>query len=543
MGIIKNRILPLLCSAAIGFSCVLTFPVSAADWVHIGYMGDVNCDGQLNTSDLVILSRHLHGIQPLTDENSYYVNYNYVGIHGAPGFAAEKYFAVADMDQNGEIDVFDLIKLRSSILKNEWLWVWEMERDFPVNDVPLEDNGEFIGAAVDDVFKFMPSQGTGRMLIVYADFPDVKYDYLPSTEEIERIAFGSEDTNNPLYPWESISAFYKRSSKGIMDLSGKAYHYTANESVKNYVDVAGQKKLLTEACSALDGTIDFHDFDGNNDGFIDTVLVVVPKKAGKATWWPASVQFNNNKYKYDGLKIGHMITGYCQINGENDYHDFTSTLLHETGHCMGIPDYYLYNRTTDYYGLHGTAGSELMDDTGGDFSCVSKLQLGWYRKDQVQVYEPSSEPQSFTLYNAQTDKGNTVIIPCGELDSRYHGEFMMIEYVTQDGNNSAPPWYVSVGNGIRVYHVETTLYDNGAWLVYRYSGSLDFHNDYNGRRVVRLIDDSDTDNTYRTGDVIDGNISGFHWYDKNDKATIDTGLVIEIGENNGDSYNITIRNK
>ena len=537
----KKRILSILCSAIVAAAAVLPFTASA-DWEHIGYMGDVNNDGVLDTADLVTLSKHLHGIAPLTDKNSYFVDESYVGINGGDGFQAGEYFVTADIDQNGEIDVFDLIQLRKAIISNNWQWVWKWQSVTDVPTEPLENYGEYIGAPVNDVFKFMPSQGTGRMVIIYADFADTKFSYEPSMEEVEKIAFGEEDTSSPLYPWESASAFYKRSSKGAMELSGKAYRYTAKYPEAHYQKVRGQKELLTEACSALNTQINFKDFDGNKDGFIDTIAVIVPGTANRDTWWPASVQFNNDKYYYDGMDIGHMITGNCQIDGPDDYSNFTTTLLHETGHCMGLPDYYLYGISDDFDGMHGTAGSELMDDTGGDFSCVSKLQLGWYKTDQVQVYEPSSEPQSFTLYNAQSDKGNTVIIPCGELDGRYHGEFMMIEYTTKDANNSQPPWHVSIGNGIRVYHVDTTLYDNGFYLAYRYTGTLDFNDNYNGRRVIRIIDDVEKDNLYRTGDVIDGNILGFHWYDGKGRQTIDTGLVIEVGENNGDSYQITIKN-
>lgn len=528
------------------FSAVLTvsaaIPLSAsADWEHIGYMGDLNNDKELNTADLVIMKRHLLGIESLTDSNSYHVKKSFIGINGEDGFQAGEYFATADIDQDGTVDVFDFVQLRKAIINNSGLWVWQWQTESSVPDDPVEDNGEFIGASVNDVYKFMPSQGTGRMLIIYADFADCKFSYLPSTDEIEEIAFGAEKTNSRQYPWESISAFFKRSSKGALELSGKAYHYSSSNPVNNYYQVAGQKALLTEACKALDSRIDYHDFDGNNDGFIDTIALIVPGQASQDTWWPASVQFANDKYVYDGLKIGHMITGNCQINSSSDYRDFTSTLLHETGHCMGLPDYYRYDKSSDADGLHGTAGSELMDDTGGDLSCVSKLHLGWYKKDQVQVYDASEGTKSFTLYNAQTSKGNTVIIPCGKLDGQYHSEYMMIEYTTKNANNSSPPWYVAMGEGIRIYHVEASLYNNGWWTSFRYASGSEFTDNYAGRRFIRLIDDEKTDNIYKTGDVINGSISGFHWYDSNGRQTVDTGLSIEINEKNNNAYTITIK--
>ncbi|WP_295090980.1 dockerin type I domain-containing protein [Ruminococcus sp.] len=536
-----RRAITFLCSATLAISSAI--PLSAfADWEHIGFMGDLNNDKELNMADLVIMKRHLLGIEPINDSNSYHVNNSFIGIHGADGFQAGEYFVTADINQDGAIDVFDYIHLRKDIVNNSALWVWQWQNESTVSDDPLEGNGDFIGASVNDVYKFMPSQGNGRMLIIYADFADCKFSYLPTTDEIEEIAFGEEKQESPLYPWESVSAFFKRSSKGALELSGKAYHYSTGNSVNNYQQVKGQKALLTEACKALDSEINFKDFDGDNDGYIDTLVLIVPGQASNDTWWPASVQFGNDKYIYDGMKIGHMITGNCQINSSSDYRDFVSTLTHETGHCMGLPDYYRYDKSKDADGLHGTAGSELMDDTGGDLSCVSKLHLGWYKTNQVQVYDPSSVTQTFTLHNAQTSKGNTIIIPYGELDNRYHSEYMMIEYTTKQANNSSPPWYVSMGEGIRIYHVDASLYNNGWWTSFRYASGSEFTDNYEGRRFIRLIDDTRSDNIYKTGSVINENIEGFHWYDNNGRQTIDTGLTIEIGEKKNDSYTITIKN-
>ena len=120
---------------------------------------------------------------------------------------------------------------------------------------------------------------------------------------------------------------------------------------------------------------------------------------------------------------------------------------------------------------------------------------------------------------------------------------MMIEYTTKDGNNSAPPWYVQMGSGVRIYHADTTLYDNGWWVSYKYANSSEFAGDHEGRRFIRLINDAKKDNILKSGDVIDSNTPGFCWYDSSGRDTADTGLVVEIGEKTNDSYTITIRKK
>ena len=79
---------------------------------------------------------------------------------------------------------------------------------------------------------------------------------------------------------------------------------------------------------------------------------------------------------------------------------------------------------------------------------------GWYRQNQVKIYDASKGQQTFTLTNAQTDSGNCIIIPNGQLADDLFSEYFILEYVTKDGNNSAvgtktAPWvtageYVSI---------------------------------------------------------------------------------------------------
>lgn len=512
---------------------IFSFDTSAG-WEHIGYLGDLNGDKIVDAEDLKMLNQHILGEKPLTSENGYFVDSGFIGIDGADGFQAGEYLVTADINQDGVVDCFDLTLLRKNILTNDGPWVWQWFD---------EKESDFIDAPINDVKKYLPSQGEADLVIFYVDFPDCRYEFTPTAEQVEEIAFGAEDTSDKNYPFESMSAFYGRSSKGSMNLQGKAFRYTAENNVADYDGVSGRIGLLMEIYQALDDNVDFSVFDGNNDGFIDATLVSVPKAAGDDNWWPCAGPVDNDSFYVDGKKIGHLITSNSQISAADDYYGFNSTVLHEMGHCMGLPDLYLYHGE-DTEGMHGTAGSEMMDvDATTDFSCVSKLQLGWYREDQIQVYDASQGSQTFTLTNAQTDSGNVVIIPCGELDNRYHSEYMLIEYTTQDKNNSNAGWWQMMSSGIRVYHVDATLHDNGWWVAYKYASGSEFTNNDEGRRLIRVIDDREIDNMYRTGDVVDNNISGFNWYDESGNQTIDPGVQIIIGENNGDNYNITISKK
>ena len=110
-----------------------------------------------------------------------------------------------------------------------------------------------------------------------------------------------------------MNAFYNRSSKGTINLQGKAFRYTAKKNLAEYNNTDGRINLTMEIYQALDESVDFSQFDGNSDGFIDTTLVSVPKAAGDDNWWPCAGPVDNDSFSVDGKKLGHLITSNAQI--------------------------------------------------------------------------------------------------------------------------------------------------------------------------------------------------------------------------------------
>ncbi len=522
---------------AIALSSVITN--ASAEREILGYMGDVNHDNTVSVADLVALDGYLIGGGQLGEDCAYN----------------------ADMNFDGRVNVGDLIILRSYLAGSrpvDVIYGEEITTTTTTAEVTTTTTAtttettttttaeaDFINAAVDDVAGYLPSQGTGNLVIFYVDFPDCRYSYDPTAEQVWEIAFGEEDTSDRNYPFDSMHAFYQRSSKGALDLEGKVFRYTAKNNQATYDN--DKDALVKECYAAFDAEYDFSQFDGDNDGHIDATLLTVPTAAGDDAWWPCAGPsgLSDNYYvKYDGKMIGHLITGNAQIESATDYKNFNSSYLHEMGHCMGLPDYYLYTGT-DTEGLHGIAGLELMDmDASTDFGAVSKYVLGWYRENQILTYDKSMGTKTFTLKNAQTDNGNCIIIP----NSSDPNECFIVEYADNIGNNSNPMYKLKAGDGIRVYHADVTLYNNGWWTEFKYSSGADeFTNSNAGRRFIRLINDEGasyyTDNFYDVGSVISSSISGFNWYDGSGNQTVDPGITITVGDYSNDEYTVTISAK
>ncbi|MDE5755444.1 MAG: hypothetical protein K2H89_13055 [Oscillospiraceae bacterium] len=476
------------------------------------YKGDLNQDISVDIADLILMQKYLLGLEQITEEQ----------------------FLIGDLNSDRIVNIYDFVLLKRVVLNGEWTMI----RHEPPQDEP----DLFISAPIAEIDASLPSQGNANLVIFYVDFPDCQYTYAPTEEELTEIAFGNPDSENANYPFESFSAFYGRSSKNTMKLSGKVFRYTAKENQSAYD--TDKAKLVQECYAAFDNVIDFSQFDGDGDSVIDATLFTVPEQAGDENWWPCAGDSGIYDYMPDDVRIGHIITGNAQINSATDYKNFTSSYLHEMGHCMGLPDYYLYY-SEDYEGFHGetdTAGTELMDtDASTDFCCFSKLMLGWYKESQISVYDPDQGgEQKFILHNAQTDAGNCLILPYK--DTNYTSEYIILEYITPEANNSSSvyPW-VTVGNGIRAYHVKADIHDNGWWKHFKFENGSEFtNNDDAGIRLIRLVNDTQGGDVFRTGDVLNGDISGFHWYADDESESIDTGYTVTIGACENNQYEITI---
>ena len=528
--------------------------------VHIGWFGDLDLDDSLSVTDIVILQKYLVVETQLTDQRQW------------------KY---ADLDGSGRADIIDLTILKQCVLTGNWIEDCEYIKptedptdaptepptEAPTEEIPYYED-DYITAPLSNLMGSLPSQGDAGIVVFYVDFPDCRFDYEPSVEDLTKYCFGDTDPSDSNYPCDSMAAFYETSSKGSMHLQGKVFRYTTKENKSAYD--TDKEKLMNECYAAFDAETDYSAFDMDKDGMVDATLFSVPTKANNSNddWWPCAgpssstlgkgpnVEWYDPGYQvqYDGTNIGYIITGNAQVESAADYKNFVGSYLHEMGHCMGLPDYYLYY-SSDSEGFHGsteTGGVEMMDmDASADFCAFSKLMLGWYKTGQVSVYDQSAGgAQTFRLSNAQQDDGNCLILPYGDLDSEYLSEYIILEYVTPDRNNSNIYYsYSSAGNGIRAFHIKADKIVDGYWGgSFKYENGAEATNeDDDGIRLIRMVGDEDAlalkteawwggtewkpgGGIYHTGDVLDKSVSGFAWYDANENESVDTGYSVVIGE-------------
>lgn len=470
----------------------------------VGLRGDINQSGSVEIGDVLLLEQALLNLEEIPEERAEF----------------------ADMNADGCLNAADL-----TLIKRAALGLTSPETIY--HEFEEED---WIEAPIAGLYPSLRSQGKNLLLMLVVDFPDCKFTQNYTPEEIYQISFGPGNPNSPAYPLESVIGYYERASYGALTMDAEIYTYTAKYNCGSYVYIdndgaywADETRLIDELMTELDSQIDFTRYDVNGDSIMDTILLSVADTAPDDGWWPCSGSYKGNS-RYDGIMPGNIILGNT---APSDTIEYNSTWIHELGHGMGLPDYYKYkNSDDDWEGLHGNAGWEMMDDARFDMCAFSKLMYGWYKPSQIHVYEGGT--QTYTLSSSQKE-GNCIIIPRGSLNDWFM-EYMVIEYATIEGNN--PPWWGTFQNGgIRVLHAEASRFGR----MFMWENYSQFYDDYNNKqRVLRLANDAEGGDFFRSGSVIDGSISGFHWYDRSGYQTVETGVTITVGALENGKYTVTI---
>ena len=258
----------------------------------------------------------------------------------------------------------------------------------PQNHLP-EDHRSYMGIS---------TTGSAHVVALYVSFPGeangtipefAEGDTLEALQNIIGAPLSSESANsereNPnaaFAPYDSLNAYYARSSYGKLSIDGTAFAYTAQHP-RSYYD-NDVSALFAEALTALDETVDFAAYDGNADGYIDgTYLHFAGENTGwGSTWWSNEKFYDGDEIIVDGKKIGGTITLHLPSNSEEG----VRTAIHETGHLLGLPDYYSYHPNgvkSDPSDRTGILTFDMMNNNIGDHNAFSKWLLGWIDEEDI----------------------------------------------------------------------------------------------------------------------------------------------------------------
>lgn len=323
-----------------------------------------------------------------------------------------------------------------------------------------------------------PSKGTVNVLVVPVEFKDLT-SYTTSNLELIENAFNGSNSDGTTSYWESCKSFYKKSSNGALNFNFEVTdvfipNMTASK-FNSYADDYGtessmlldeiSKSGLTKDSAKID--LNSSKYDSNKDGYIDGIWLIYNATNyqdvyGKLKYWAYTTDYYSEanyaapfgKYANGSILFLSESGQLPKDSTKADAH----TVIHETGHMLGLDDYYDYANNNQY---SYTGQLDMMDLNIGDHDAFSKYALGWTKAMVI------DEKATLTLKPFATSY-DSIILPSGTYNGSAFSEYIIVEYYTPEGLfkqdseskyggiTSSYPYFFKE-SGLRIYHVDARL--------------------------------------------------------------------------------------
>ena len=318
----------------------------------------------------------------------------------------------------------------------------------------------------------MPSTGNVKILAILIEFQD--HIHTNTQNFIHDNLYGTGDATRS--PYDSLAVYYDRASYNQLDLSSGSTLGWYQTSNNRPIDPGGWSARLTIVRDLIKEVLNHYDaqghnfaqYDNNNDGTIDYFIVIwTGPPGGWATlWWGWQTSFGDNTYTVDGKTLGKFSWQWEASPVGSVFSPVV--VIHETGHALGLPDYYDYDGAVGPDG--GVGGLDIMDGNKGDHNCFSKWVLDWLT--------PSfsfSGTQIKTLNASGNSKDCVFIWPGTSADM--FSEFFLVQNRHRVENDDAAGM---PSDGMLIWHVDATL--NAAGTDFLYDNSFTTH------KLLRLME-------------------------------------------------------
>lgn len=312
--------------------------------------------------------------------------------------------------------------------------------------------------------------GILKPVVLLVEFPDLEASYEISTPDFyNKILF--EKNNNSLYDY-----FYEN-SQSKLEIAGVIYTNEKNNSnwfmlpkeykfyENGYYGMGkypnNTQKLVEDAIEIADEVIDFSKHDGDNDGFVDGIIIIY---AGSSVSTKENRKIYHHKWEITPVKKDNKYINKYIVMSEYKYKpgDFViGPLCHEIGHLLGGIDLYDLDSYSNYvfdnqisnglgkwsimsYGMWGK--NKKRGDTPSHFDAWHKVYFGWI--DPIVIDE---KEKFIILEPIESINGKIYKIPLNDNPE----EYLLIENRQKINFDLDSP-----GEGILIYHIDESMENN-----------------------------------------------------------------------------------
>lgn len=307
-----------------------------------------------------------------------------------------------------------------------------------------------------------PISGSPKALVLLVEFADKPmslanaHDYFAGLLNTPGFSeWGATGSALDFYNFSSMGQFTPSFDVyGPVTLPEDGRYYGGNTS---YGSDMQPWKMAVDACTLLDGEVDFSQYDTDGDGQIDNVFIFYAGRGeasggGPDCIWPHAGYVGSNagqEYRFDGVRLYRYACtnewGNSSIDN-SERPDGIGTFVHEFSHVMGLPDLY----TTQYTGAFTPGAWDTMDQ--GPYSNDGRTppMLTAFERYALEWLEPVDISAGMQVLLPNLGENQAAIIP-----TYRENEYFLMENRQQSGWDSHIP-----GHGMLVWHIE---YESNIW--------------------------------------------------------------------------------
>jgi immune inhibitor A len=249
--------------------------------------------------------------------------------------------------------------------------------------------------------------------------------------------------------------------------------------------------LMKDVAALLDDTIDYSQYDGDGDGIVDHVILIVEGWGDGASdqWWPH--QGSESGLELDGVELREYLIVTEQAAWDDDAgvdagdpHP-VATFAHELGHIFGLPDLY----DTDY--TSAGAGQWDLMGAGSYYTVVSPPAMGAWSRVRLGWESPEEAPVGTSIVDLVSvdDGGGALRI---WTDPYRSTESFLVENRQRSGIDAG---LQAGGGGLVVWRIDDDINDN-----YPQYNTVNADEDHFGVGVVQADGDDDLERDTNRGD-------------------------------------------